>query len=187
MIKGKILFTVTLLIALVLTAGAALGGYFAGEWVYETFGTAFTLYDLSMLPVIFASILGGLVFLVALPNVITARQVCRMYNVSRKYAKWSPVTIIVGVLLLLLVGGAIAGVVYLLQTPEAAGVMMILNTLLAQQGLRLADVTHLQIYFGCGIFVFALLLFNPILVALRGRDGVSALLKKKRAHSASEE
>lgn len=173
MIKGKILLVVTCLLALVLIAGGAYSGYTLGAELENMMGTAMVAYDWNLIKIIITAACALLVLLVVLPCVITARQVNRMYSVSRKYAKWSPVTIVVGLLMLLITGGLIALAVY-----EIHEMRLLITTLLAASNLSI-EILHLQIGAGAGIFSVCLLLFLPLLVSLRGRDGVSALLRKK--------
>lgn len=179
-LKGKILFGISCLIALVLTAIGAAAGYGLGTMLESEFGATLLAYDWNMIKIVITAVLGVLMLLINLPSVITARQVCRMYNVSHKYAKWSAVSITCGVLMLLVTVGLIALVVYGIS--EWSG---LINVLLATVGLTI-DILTIQLALGIGIFVVFLLLFLPLLVSLRGRDGVSALLRKKRAHSDAE-
>lgn len=176
-LKGKILFIISSLIALVLTAGGAAIGYAAGYLLESEFASTLVAYDWAMIKIVITAILGVLILLITLPSVITARQVCRMYNVSQKYAKWSVSTTIIGVLMLLFTAGLIALVVY--GIAEWSG---LITLLLGTVGLSI-DIMSIQIGLGVGIFVLFLLLFLPLLVSLRGRDSVSAMLRKKRAHS----
>jgi F-type H+-transporting ATPase subunit a len=72
-----------------------------------------------------------------------------------------------------LVFAIISGVLGLFGLLEATGISI--------------DLLTVQVACGVVIFAFFLLLFLPLLVAVRGRDGVSALLKKKRTYSEDEE
>lgn len=179
MIKGKILLVVTCLVALALTAGGAFAGYTLGAELQAMMGAAMLAYDWNLIKIVITAVCGLLVLLVTLPSVITARQVSRMYGVSRKYAKWSPVTIVVGLLMLLITAGLIALVVYQINEMQ-----LMITALLTTAGLAL-DVLTIQIGAGVVIFATCLLLFLPLLVSLRGRDSVSALLKKKNGGSAA--
>lgn len=179
MIKGKILLVIACLVALVLTAGGAYAGYVLGAELQATMGAAMLAYDWNLIKIVITAVCGALVLLVALPGVITARQVNRMYGVSRKYAKWSPVTIVVGLLMLLITAGLIALAVY-----EIGEMQLMITALLTTAGLSL-DILTIQIGAGVAILAFCLLLFLPLLISLRGRDSVSALLKKKHGGSAA--
>lgn len=186
MIKGKILLIVSLLVALALTACAAFAGYAAGAVLEAQMAATLVAYDWAAIKIVTAAVCGVLMLLINLPTVITARQVCRMYNVSRKYAKWSVVTILFGLLLLAACGGAIAYVAYMIDSIPA-GLITMVNQILVEYASIKVDVLSLQIACGIIIFLFFLLLFLPLMVSLRGRDGVSALLKKKRTYSDDEE
>lgn len=186
MIKGKILFLVTLLVALVLTAASALVGYVAATELAVVFEQSLLAFDWDTIKIICAAICGGLMLIITLPTVITARQVCRMYNVSRKYGKWSVSSSLFGLLLAAITGGSIAYVVYMLSKIPQPMVLLLQNKLLEATGISI-DLLTVQVACGVVIFAFFLLLFLPLLVAVRGRDGVSALLKKKRTYSEDEE
>lgn len=186
MIKGKILFIVSLLIALVLTAAAALTGFVGGQLLEDQVAATMVAYDWNVIKIAITAVLGALMLLATLPNVITARQVCRMYNVSRKYAKWSAVTIILGLLLVAACGGSIAYVAYALNSFPAGIMALIQKMALDYVGLNI-NVQTLQIACGVVIFLFFLLTFLPLMVSLRMRDSVSAMLRKKRAYSDDEE
>ena len=172
-IKGKILLIVACLVALVLVAGGAYTGYVLGAELEAMMGAAMVAYNWNLIKIAITAVCGLLVLLVVLPGVITARQVNRMYSVSRKYAKWSPVTIVVGLLMLLITGGLIALAVY-----EINEMQLLITTLLATAEVSVS-ILKIQIGAGVGIFAICLLMFLPLLISLRGRDSVSALIRKK--------
>lgn len=188
MIKGKILFTITLLIALVFTAAGALGGYGYGIALEQQFGTTFVAYDWNLIKIVITAACAVIAFFPWLPMLIVSRQVCRMYNVSRKYAKWSVGTTLFTLLLVAIAGGGTAYVCYLLNSVPAASYMLLEQMIQQAFGVAITlDALTLQIASGVTICSVMLLIFLPLVISLRMRDSVSAMLKKKRAYSEDEE
>ena len=64
MIKGKILFLVTLLVALVLTAASALVGYVAATELAVVFEQSLLAFDWDTIKIICAAICGGLMLII---------------------------------------------------------------------------------------------------------------------------
>lgn len=172
-LKGKILLVTSAVIAVLLVAGCTVGGYLLGDMLQQTTGQMLVAYDWNMIKIAITVAMGVLALLLSVPGVITARQVSRMYDVSRKYARWSVGSIIAGVVMLLVAAAAVFGVCYEINEMQ----------LLIQMLLEMENVLLIEIGAGVVTLLLCVALMLPLMLSLRVRDCVGALNRKKRARS----
>lgn len=175
--KGKFLLGVSCVVMVLVIAGCAVGGYMLGNMLEQTTGQMLVAYNWSAIKIGITVALAVLAALLSVPCVITARQVCRMYHIGHKFARWSVVSTLIGVLMLLATAAAIFGVCYEINAMK----------LLIQMMLEMENILLVQVAAGFGTLFLCVALFLPLMMSLRVHDCVSAMSRKKRARSQEDD
>ncbi len=175
--RGKILLSACCVVTVLTIVGCAIGGYMLGGSLEQTTGQMLVAYNWSAIKVGITVGLAALAALLSVPCVVVARQVSRMYAVGRRFARWSPASILVGALMLLATAAAIFGVCYEIDAMK----------LLIQMMLEMENILLVQIAGGAATLFLCAALFLPLLLSMRVRDCVSAMSRRKRERSREDE